>query len=296
MNRAITSILIICVLFDQGCAGQRHSSIETPKVISKTGTQASAQQKNRGSSLTEAEAGAQIRNEILRSFRVYTDPEPVQYVRKINSDLAKHVQRKNLSYDVTILYSQQIYATSAPGGNIYITTGMIAFLENESELAAVIAHELGELQDKDPKLSRSRKVLNSVLNGSAAVAPAFGQIGVLALLGVAMTKTALDARVPTLEGRMYKADERAFHYMVEAGYDPQGLIDLQYRFLTAKPQLQPLFLDYYQSRPVTQERMDRISNTFEKLPIQGKQFSVNRDQFLSMTKGIRSMNAFGSVQ
>ncbi len=243
----------------------------------------------------EERIGQQIHAEILNQFRVYTDPSAVSYVNEIGQNLAHYTKRKNLSYQFTILYSPQIYATSAPGGGVYLTTGMIYFLQNESELAAVLAHELGELQDQDPRVSRSRKVLDSVLKGSAVITPALGPIGVLALLGVAMAKTTVDHRTPTLEMRMFRADERAFKMMLAAGYDPQGLIDLQYRFLNAKPEIRPYFSDYYESRPVTQERMDLIAASFNKLPLQNRSFVTNRESFLEKTKGIRQMDILAIV-
>lgn len=237
----------------------------------------------------EKAIGQQIHQEIMGSFRPYTEPQAIEYLNKIGNNLAQYSDRKSLSYQFFILYNDRIYATSAPGGYVYITTGMIYFLENEAELAAVLAHEIGELQYKDPKLSRSKQVLDSVVNGGAMIGPAFGPIGALAAVGLAMVKVTADARQLTPENKLISSDRKALSYMVQAGYDPQGLIDLQHKFLQAKQDIQPYFADYYESRPITQERMESLSREFERLPLKERSFTTNRANFLTMTKGIKEI-------
>ena len=241
------------------------------------------------STAEEVAIGEKIHEEILSTFRPYTEPAAVGYVNRIGKSLSAHVERKNLPYQFIILYHDKIYATSSPGGFVYLTTGMIYFLDNEAELAAVLAHELGELQYQDPKLSRSKKMLESILNGGSMVAPALGQIGALAMLGLAMVKVAADMHESSGEDRVRAADKKALGYMVQAGYDPQGMIDLQYKFVNARSEVRPYFVDYYQSRPISEERMSALSKAFTALPIQNKSFSTNRDEFLQTTKGIREI-------
>ena len=79
------------------------------------------------------------------------------------------------------LYSEKIYATSAPGGFVYVTTGMLTYLENEAELAGILAHEIGEQQFKDPRFSKIQKGIEHMTHGVALVGPLFGQIGALAV-------------------------------------------------------------------------------------------------------------------
>ncbi len=107
----------------------------------------------------EKQIGEQIHQTIMSSFYPYTEPRANEYIGKIGGDLSKQAARNELDYRFIVLYSDKIYATSSPGGYVYITTGMIYFLGNEAELAAVLAHEIAQLQYKDPKVSVGRKVL-----------------------------------------------------------------------------------------------------------------------------------------
>lgn len=237
----------------------------------------------------EVAIGEKIHQTILSSFYPYTEPDFTDYVKRIGLNLAKQAERQDLPYRFTVLYDDKIYATSAPGGYIYLTTGMVYFLDNESELAAVIAHEIGELQYKDPRLSKARKVLETVLKGGSMIGPVFGEIGALATLGLSMLKTAVDAQVKTPEERVSDADRLAMHYMAAAGYDPQAYMDIFIKFLNAGKEITPYFYDYYQSRPITVERMAAMQHVFGALPLEGKSFSTNRPEFLEMAKGIKEI-------
>jgi len=237
----------------------------------------------------EIAVGEKIHARIASSFYVYTEPHVNAYLQKIGGSLARFAERQDIPYRFTLLYNANIYAASAPGGFIYLTTGLVQFLDNEAELAAVLGHEIGQLQYRDPRLLKSRKILEAITKTGQAVAPAFGQIGVLAALGLAMLDAAVDAQAAAPAEKLLGADRRAFSYMVRAGYDPQGLLDVLHKFSAAGRQAAAYFYDYDQSRPVTEERMLALRREFSLLPLQGKRFSVHRRTYQQMTKGIRQI-------
>ena len=237
----------------------------------------------------EAEMGRQIHEAIVSSFRVYTEPRLVNYVNEIGRSIVNVAERKNLDYRFTVLYDDRAYATEAPGGYVYVTTGFIYFLRNEAELAAVLAHEVAALQDRDPRFSISKKVTQTVAQTSAMVGPLFGQIGMLAATAVVLLNALMESAIPTSLDRLFKADDKALRYLVEAGHDPQGYLDLQAQLLNLSPEWKPYFYDYLYSRPASIERYQTVLAEFEKLPLEGKSFSVNRDRYLEVTKGVQEI-------
>lgn len=276
MHTRIFYGFLIATLFFSGCATHRGAHrAPSASILSPVAE--------------EVALGEKIHAHILSSFYPYTEPAVVAYIQKIGTALAASAERKDLPYHFTILYNDKIYATSSPGGFIYLTTGLIHFLDNEAELAAVIAHEIGELQYQDPRLSRSRKILDAVTQGGAAVAPALGSIGVLATLGLVMVHAMAEAGDLTFEERIQRADTSALHYMVEAGFDPQGLIDHLYKFLNAGQEIIPFFYDYQQSRPITIERFQSLQLEFAKLSLEGKTFSTNRQVYQETTKPVHEI-------
>ena len=242
-----------------------------------------------GKPKTEEQAiGEQIHQQILSSFYPYTDPKIVRYVNDVGYKLVAHAKRKGFEYRFTVLYNEKIYAMSAPGGYIYITTGMMNFLQSEAELAAVLAHEIGEIQYPDPRFSK-HEVMNTAMQAGASIAPMFGPFGSLASLGLVLVQAYNESSHKTPEERLLASDAAAMRYLMESGYDPQAMITVQEHFLRAGKTVTPYFYDYYQSRPITEKRMKALAKGFEKLPLAGKELTTAPVEYQEMTRGIREI-------
>ncbi len=261
-----------------GCASAGKSSrIEKPAV--------------RSFSSQEIQEGQQIHQQILSTFYLYTEPSVKDYVGKVGESLTGSDLGPDKPYEFIILYNDKMYATAAPGGHIYVTTGLINFLDNESELAAVLALEVAALQFNDLKISQTKKTMDGVTQAVSMVGPAFGQIGALAALGIVLLNNAASPGEISKDDRLIKADAMALRYMIHAGYDPQGFLDVLYRFLKADRATLPFFYDYYQSHPITEERFNRLNRDFASLPVANRQLVMRRKEFLEMTHGVREMYA-----
>ena len=87
------------------------------------------------------EANAQVRQEM----GVYNDAELQRYVSDIGMRLAKASERPNLPWQFTVVDEPAVNAFALPGGFIYVTRGIMAFLHNEEQLAGVLGHEIGHV-------------------------------------------------------------------------------------------------------------------------------------------------------
>ncbi|MFH0985943.1 MAG: M48 family metalloprotease [Candidatus Omnitrophota bacterium] len=272
--------VLLCFFLASGCATK--AEFDRPTALSGN------------SHLTEEQrTGDAIHSEILASFYPYTDPKVVKYVNDLGQSLAAQAQRHDLQYRFTILYSEKIYATSAPGGYVYITTGMLNFLENEAELAAVLAHEIGEQQTVDRRFTKRDDVLSTAVQVGSAVGPMFGPLGSLASLGLVLLQAYNESSFKTPAERLLLSDAWAMKYLLNAGYDPQALMDVQKRFLHAEDKMTPYFYDYYQSRPITEERIKAIEKEFQKLTLGGKSLITDAVEYQTMTRGVREMHRMG---
>ena len=231
-----------------------------------------------------------LHQQILAAFYPYTDPKVVKYVDDLGHVLAAQAKRHDLKYRFTILYSEKIYATSAPGGYVYITTGMLSFLQNEAELAAVLAHEIGEQQTVDRRFAKKKDgAINTAAQIGSAVGPMFGPFGSLASLGFVLLQAYNESSYKTPGERLLASDAAAMTYLMNAGYDPEALLDVQEHFLKAGEKMTPYFFDYYQSRPITEERMLALKKAFEKLPLSGKSLITDAVEYQEMTRGVREI-------
>ena len=238
-------------------------------------------------SKVETELGEAIHRQILQTIPVYKGKELNLYVQSIGQKLASTAGRKDLSYRFVILDDERIYATHAPGGYVYITTGFFRFLLSEIELAGILAQEVALLQYKDPRLSKAKKAFDLFIRTGSYVGPAFGSIGALSVVGLALIGN-FASRDKSLLERTRDADKKGFRYMLESNYDPQGLIDPLRRMTDPRSPYRAYLYDYLQSHPISPERFQKLDMEFAKLSFEGKQFDAHREIYLTMTESVRS--------
>ena len=115
--------------------------------------------------LSEAEElaiGQQQDAEIRREMGVYDDPALQRYVSDIGQELARISHRPNLPWTFTIVDSPAINAFALPGGYIYVTRGILAYLDDESELAGVLGHEIGHVTARHAAQAYTRQAQASL--------------------------------------------------------------------------------------------------------------------------------------
>jgi len=280
MKKLISFIVVLSLL--TGCASHsKNYFVDNSYLRERYGSDLSKRDIN------EIVIGLEIHRRILATYSTYEDSTANLYVEDISGQIGMISKRSHIPYHCVILNSDKIYATGAPGGNVYITTGFIKLLENEAELAGVIAHEIAHLQYRNPKYSNTKKALESMEVAVGVAGTFFGGIGMLAFLGVATVNYFYDEK--NIEKRIEMADKKTIEYMLKSGYDPQGFMDVLYKIVYAQESQMPFMLDYYESRPVSVERMEKLDKVFQKLNFQNTSFDTHRERFLTMTKGIRQL-------
>jgi predicted Zn-dependent protease len=93
----------------------------------------------------EIQLGQQMDVEVRREMGIYNDPELQRYVESIGMRLARASERPNLPWHFAVVDVPAINAFALPGGYIYLTRGIMPFLDNEAELAGVLGHEIGHV-------------------------------------------------------------------------------------------------------------------------------------------------------
>jgi predicted Zn-dependent protease len=166
----------------------------------------------------EIQAGREADAEIRQQMGVYKDPALQQYVSGIGQRLAHAAHRPNLPWTFTVVDESAVNAFALPGGFVYVTRGILPFLRNEAELAAVMAHEVGHVDAKHS----AQQYSNQTLAG-----------GGLALLGIFVPQTrpaqglaSLGLSVAFLKFSRedeLQADQLGVGYASEAGWDPKAM-------------------------------------------------------------------------
>ena len=90
----------------------------------------------------EIEIGHGIATNLLGASPLLPDNRVQQYVNQVGRWLSLHTERPDLPWQFGVLESTDVNAFATPGGTIFITNGLLQRLNNESELAGVLAHEM----------------------------------------------------------------------------------------------------------------------------------------------------------
>jgi predicted Zn-dependent protease len=166
----------------------------------------------------EIAIGREADQEIRREMGIYSDRELQQYVSGIGVRLAALSERPGLPWQFAVVDSPVINAFALPGGFIYLTRGILPFLDDEAELAGVLGHEIGHVTARHSaqQYSRATGAQLGVLLGTIFV-PATRPFGQLAEsgLGLLFLKYGREDEI--------QADSLGVRYAGRAGYDPSGV-------------------------------------------------------------------------
>ena len=170
----------------------------------------------------EIDEGAQAHQAVLKEYAALDNPALQAYVNEVGQRLAKQSPRPNLPWHFTVVDSPDVNAFALPGGYVYLTRGILAYLNSEAELASVIGHEIGHVVARHglrlpsaPPAAEPYRALGSVLTPGAA-----DQVGVRLVQTLTPAWTAGYGRED--EG---EADRRGAEYLAKAGYDPQAMVE-----------------------------------------------------------------------
>lgn len=93
----------------------------------------------------EVNEGRKAHQQVLKEYGVYDNPALQSYVNALGQKLAAESHRNQLEWHFTVLDSPEINAFALPGGYVYVTRGIMAYMESEADLAGVIGHEIGHV-------------------------------------------------------------------------------------------------------------------------------------------------------
>ncbi len=168
----------------------------------------------------EINLGKQAHQEIMKQYRPYEDEALQSYVEGIVEELSQKSHRSNLVFHVTVLDTPQVNAFALPGGYVYITRGIMAYMNSEAELAGVLGHEIGHVTARHGVRQQSVGTLTGLLGAGVGIFTGSRAAADLANVG----GTALVRGY----GRNHEleADRLGSEYLARVGYDPEEMINV----------------------------------------------------------------------
>ncbi len=173
----------------------------------------------------EKEMGRKFEVLIRSKLPLVEDPEVTLYIRSIVNRLAKNIPPQPFQFTSGVILHNALNAFAVPGGHIFVFTGLIMQLDNEAELAGIIAHEMAHVTQRHvaSRINRGKIVsLASLLLAVAGVAIGGGGDGSAVLaagaLGAGQSAMLNYSRMDEID-----ADDIGYQYLVAAGYPPGAM-------------------------------------------------------------------------
>ncbi|MDI6889743.1 MAG: M48 family metalloprotease [Thermodesulfovibrionales bacterium] len=207
----------------------------------------------------EIEIGRKMDPKIIEEYGLHEDRKLQEYVNQVGQKVAQVSHRSDLIYRFKILDSPVVNAFALPGGYIYITRGMLAWLNSEAELACVLAHEIGHVTARHAVYQltkvRSYQILSTLgaifIEEYRVAQRRYSDLFDLLFVGI-------------LQGYGRKnelqADSLAIEYAFKAGYDPEASVSFMQTLERMKdePKKERSFFEgLFASHPPIEERIDK---------------------------------------
>ena len=216
----------------------------------------------------EKSLGKKIFSEIEQSGAILNDLILQGFVDTVGKSLVAEIGPSPFEFKFYLVKSQEPNAFAIPGGYVFATTGLFVMAENEQEIAGVLSHEIAHVTMRHISRAIDRSKRINIATMAAMIAGmilAGGGKGSEAIAATAMATQAALALKYTRENET-DADQNSLRYLVNAGYDPSGLVSFMKKIsrysLTASPKV-PTYLS---SHPAAEDRISLMENLIQIEP------------------------------
>ncbi len=207
---------------------------------------------------------------ITNKYKVYNQPGATDYINVLGQTLGQFSDMPETydGYHFLILDSQEVNAFAAPGGLIFVTRGLLRCCKSEDAVAAVLAHEIGHVQQQHGlRAIEKSRMTTAVTTLALESAKSMGGEELASLT------TTFEGSISDITGTLInsgysrsferQADMAAVSILERMGYSPQGLIGM---LEVMKTQIKPGGPDFAKTHPSPEDRIAEIRNSMQPLP------------------------------
>lgn len=188
----------------------------------------------------QVQLGEEINKQLHQQYKFDNDSQLNAYVNRVGQRVAAASDCSQFPFHYSIVEDKQLNAFSTTGGFVYVNSGLLKAVDNESELAGVLAHETGHICNND----LVRKMRKAALEQGLATAAGVDRNTLVNLA------TQVAVNLPNSRQVEFNADAKGQKYLVRAGYSPYGLVNFLKKLLN-----QPSPPTFLSDHPGTKERI-----------------------------------------
>ncbi len=230
--------------------------------------------------------GQEIDQGLRREYGFYDDPQLSAYVERIGREMVPNTHRPHLDYHFAVLDTPVENAFAAPGGYIYVTRGLLALMNSEAELAAVLGHELGHVNARHSARQMTRSILFTLgIVIAGELSKDFRKIAPISMLATQLLFLKYS------RSDEYQADALGVEYSIKIGYAAGEMVtffnSLQRLTETKGGVRLPNFLS---THPLTPRRIEKVKELLQSGAYNRRgglpRLKIEKDAYLTRLDGL----------
>jgi predicted Zn-dependent protease len=212
---------------------------------------------------------------------VYPDSALQRYVRGLGLELAAAGERPGLPWSFKLLDDDLVNAFALPGGFVYITRGILANMNSEAELVAVLGHEAGHITARHTAGQITRMQLGQLGLGLGMIFSEtirdYGQAAATGLQLLFLAYGRDDER---------QSDQLGFRYMTRINYHPDGMTNVMRMLQSTSASAEGSVPTWLSSHPDPGNRVQANEQRIAESATSFSAYEINRDDFLQRLDGM----------
>lgn len=207
------------------------------------------------------------------------------YVAGIGQRMGTLTHRPQMPYSYRVLNANYVNAYTFPGGAMGVTRGILADLDDEAQLAALLGHELGHVNARHAAQRQGQNLVAQAALAGLNVAAQSSDWGGLMSMGGQIGASALLAGYSREHER--EADALGQEYLVKAGYPATGMVRLHQLLVAEEKSAPSLLQTMFSTHPMSSERMQAAQAAADARYRISNSLDARRERFMDSTASLR---------
>ena len=217
----------------------------------------------------ERRIGEAIMVDVRHDHSLVDDTELTDYLNNLGYRLVASSADNRQDFEFFVLRDNTLNAFALPGGFIGVHTGLILAAQNESELAAVLGHEIAHVTQHHLARIIAKQEQSAVTSLAALAVAILAARSNPQIANAAMATaqaTSIQTQLDFTREHEREADRIGFQTLINAGFDPRGAVSFFERLQKSSRLYENNAPEYLRTHPITSERIADLQNRLENTP------------------------------